>query len=435
MGKARPGTPRPPRILMLSLNYAPEEIGIGPYSAGMAQMLAADGWQVDVVAGAPYYPQWQRQPGYAGWTSAAEQGVRVARVPHYVPQCPTGPRRLLHHASFAAAAAFPALKHALQRRPDVVFAVAPAMMAMPVAWAAARLSGAKLWLHVQDFEVETALATGLLGRPELDRKGLAGKGLVARAALGLEGVMLRGADMVSSISPNMCDRLAQKGVPPPRIMQLRNWANHEDSAAAADPDRLAREWGLQGKKIALYSGNIGRKQGLETIIDCARLLHGRTDLAFVICGNGPERSQLEIRAKGLRNIQFHPLQPASGVGDLLALADVHLLPQLADAADLVLPSKLANMLGSGRPVVAGAAPGTALADEVTGCGLVVVPEQAQAMADAIVRLCDDGALAATLGAAAKARAQDRWTKSAVMSGLAPRLHALSGRAWAVASAD
>ncbi len=415
MVDGRAGAERLPHILILSLNYAPEEIGIGPYSAGLARLLMEDGWQVDVVAGAPYYPQWQRQPGFDGWTTRDENAVRVSRVPHYVPARPTGPRRLLHHASFAAAALVPALRHALKRRPDIVFAVAPAMMALPVAWAAARISGAKLWLHIQDFEVETALATGLLDEG----------GMVARMALRAEGRMLRAGDMVSSISPRMCERLAQKGVAQNRIAELRNWANHAHTAGDANPGDLAQEWGLSGRKVALYSGNIGRKQGLETVIDAARLLDGAGNISFVICGDGPERIGLEARAAGIRNIQFRPLQPAHGVGDLLALADVHLLPQLADAADLVLPSKLANMLASARPVVAGAAAGTALAAEVDGCGLVVPPEDPQAMAQAVASLCSEHERAAKLGAAGAARAHARWTQEGIAASIIPRLRALA----------
>src|SRR3546814_10977620 len=99
----------------------------------------------------------------------------------------------------------------------------------------------------------------------------------------------------------------------------------------------------------------------------------RNDITFVLCGSGPTRPELEARAAGLTNIQFHALQPQEEFQELLGLATVHLLPQRAGAADLVLPSKLANMLASGRPVVAGAAPGSDLAISVDGCGIAVEP--------------------------------------------------------------
>ena len=179
--------------------------------------------------------------------------------------------------------------------------------------------------------------------------------------------------------------------------------------------------------MALYSGNIANKQGIEILVEAARLLAGRSDIAFVICGEGPNRARLEALAVGLGNVAFHDLQPAGRMGELLGLAAVHLLPQIAGAADLVLPSKLANMLGSGRPVVATALAGTGLHAEVEGCGITVAPGDAQALADAIVALVDDPARSAQLGVAAQARAAERWSQPAVIARLAAALRAGEGR--------
>jgi colanic acid biosynthesis glycosyl transferase WcaI len=153
------------RIAIVGINYAPEEIGIGRYSTDMATGLAARGHTVSMIAGQPYYPQWSVFPGYKGrgWTTRTERGVSVTRCPHYVPSSPNGLRRVLHLLSFTASALRPALALALaprDRRPQVVMCIAPSLLSVPVAWLAARLSGARLWLHVQDFEVEAAAATG-----------------------------------------------------------------------------------------------------------------------------------------------------------------------------------------------------------------------------------------------------------------------------------
>jgi colanic acid biosynthesis glycosyl transferase WcaI len=224
----------------------------------------------------------------------------------------------------------------------------------------------------------------------------------------------------------MCARLAAKGIRPERISELRNWA---DDHFAPDPKRGASyrgEWGLGQRKVALYSGNIANKQGIEIVIAAARLLAGRDDLVFVICGQGPNRGRLEQLAAGLPNVRFHDLQPAARMGELLALAEVHLLPQIVGAADLVLPSKLTNLLASGRPVVATAAPGTGLHAEVEGCGLATTPGDAQAFAGAIARLCDDPALAAGFGAAGVARARVRWSRAAITGGLDEQLRKIAG---------
>lgn len=396
-------------VLLVTLNYAPEPVGIGPYSAGLAEALAARGHRVEVLAGHPYYPQWQVPADYAGrgWVSAAENGVQVTRCPHYVPAEPSGVRRVLHLASFALSALPLALRAALRgggQRPQVVMVTAPALLSVLTAWLAARLAGAALWIHVQDFEVEAALATGLMDQGSVP----------ARLGRWLESWVLRRGERVSTISPQMCAKLRDKGVDPARVLEVRNWA---DSRFAADPAGAAAiraEWGLEGALVALYSGNIARKQGIEILVEAARLLHHRRDIRFVICGEGPNRVELERLAQGLDNVQLHDLQPAQRMGAMLTMADLHLLPQIAGAADLVLPSKLTNMLASARPVIATADPGTGLYGEVDGCGTLTPPGDAAALATAIERAADDPERRATWGQAARQRAEERWMKDAII---------------------
>jgi colanic acid biosynthesis glycosyl transferase WcaI len=417
MAESRDG---PVNVLIVGINYAPEAVGIGPFTQGMAEGLAGLGFAVEAVVGKPYYPQWRAVPGYSGsgWRRSTKKGVRIVRCPHYIPQDPTGAKRIVHLASFAVSALGPAIRAALRpkgERPGVVICIAPALLSVPVAWIATKLAGAKLWLHVQDFEVEAAFATGLVD----------GASVMARLARGVENTLLRLADTVSTISPQMCAKLVAKGIDPVRVIEIRNWAN----APAPDPREGAAyraEWGLGTRKVALYSGNIANKQGIDILVEAARLLATRDDIAFVICGEGPNRARLEALAAGLGNVQFHDLQPAARMGELLGLASVHLLPQIAGAADLVLPSKLANMLGSGRPVVATAETGTGLHAEVEGCGISVPPGDAQALADAIVALVDDPARAAGLSIAARARAAERWSQPAVIARLAAALRAIVG---------
>src|SRR3546814_5003169 len=115
------------------------------------------------------------------------------------------------------------------------------------------------------------------------------------------------------------------------------------------------------------------------LIEVARQLAHRKDLTLIICGNGPNRAVLEATAQHVDNLLFHDLQSKERLNELLNLATIHLMPQKADAADLLLPSKLTNMLASGRAVVAGTAPHTGLAREMAACGLAVVPELPAAM--------------------------------------------------------
>ena len=398
------------RVVIVSLNYAPEEIGIGPYSTGLARGLVGRGVNVTAITGHPYYPRWKVFPQFVGkaWDRQTEHGVNICRCPHYVPARPTGLRRTLHLLSFGLAAFVPALRAALRRRserPDLVICVVPALFSVPCAWVLARLTGAKLWIHVQDFEIGAAFATGLIK-----------DGALGGFARWIEKRLLQCGDIVSSISPQMCAKLREQGCDPGRIVEMRNWAN----APGRDPDAgqsYREQWGLEHKQVVLYSGNIANKQGIDIIVDVARLMAGREDVVFVVCGEGPNRANLEVCAQGLTNIQFHDLQPAERLGQLLGLATIHVLPQLRGTADLVLPSKLANMLASARPVVATADQGTALYEEVEGCGLNIPPGDAEAMAAAIERLLDDEALYARFCAEASRRSLSRWSYGGVLDKL------------------
>ena len=405
------------RILILGLNHAPELVGIAVYTTGMARALAELGHTVTVVAAHPYYPDWKLAAGRRWWRydAALEDDVEIIRCPLYVPKQPTSLRRIAHHLSFAASALPVAAWKALRERPDVVLAVCPSLLAAPVARLAAFICGARAWAHVQDFEIDAASATGLLGA-----------GAAARLARKVEAGILATFHRVSSISPKMCRRLTAKGIADERIVEFRNWADIGAVVPLQQPSAYRTLWNITTPHVALYSGNIGRKQGIDIVLDAARQLSARRDLTFVICGEGPERGCLEARAADLDNVRFHNLQPPERLGELLGLATLHLLPQIAGAADLVLPSKLANMLASGRPVVATAAPGTGLDDEIAGCGVATPPADAAAFSTAIAALLDDEGERSRLGVAARQRAEQRWNRTAILHRFARELGELAG---------
>lgn len=400
------------RILLFSNLYSPEPSGVGPYSAGLAASLAEAGHEVSVICANPSYPHWKLYDGYRAWrgSRAVEDGVDVHRCPVYVPGRVGGLTRLLHYASFAVSALVPALRLARRLSPDVVIHVTPTLIAAPVALLAARVAGATSWLHVQDFEVEAGIATGQM----------TSAGVAARLGLWFERSCTRGFDQTSSISPEMCRKLVEKGRDPSTVYELRNWAEI-DSVRPLDHSEYRRRWSISTPHVALYSGSIARKQGIEIVIEAARRLRHRKDITFILCGNGPERKRLEEEAADLENFQFHDLQPLERLGELLGLATVHLLPQKAEAADLVLPSKLTNMLASGRPVVATAAPGTGLAREVEGCGIITPPEDEEAFARAIEALIDNPRAHREYSRAARTRAEERWDRSAIIGDFEARL--------------
>ncbi len=340
----------------------------------------------------------------------------MIRCPHYVPATPTGMRRILHHLTFALTSFPIMLWTALRWRPDVVFVVAPALVSAPIGLMAARLSGAKCWLHIQDFEVEAAFATGLLKEDSV----------LGGAAVAFENMVHRRFDRVSSISEPMLGKLAAKGLPAERVVEFRNWANLDAVAPLEGVSPLRETFGIKTPHVALYSGSIGNKQGLDIIPAAARRLAHRDDLTFVICGDGPFLPELRRMSEGLDNIRFFPLQPMDRLGDLLGMASVHLLPQIAGVTDLVLPSKLTNMLASGRPVIATTDPGTALARAVQGCGGVVPPGDMEALVRTLELLLDDPKQLERWGHAARERALDQWDSRRILGQFRHAMEELAG---------
>jgi colanic acid biosynthesis glycosyl transferase WcaI len=393
------------KLLVYGINFAPELTGIGKYTGEMVAWLTARGHEVRVVTAPPYYPDWQIRPGYSGrrYTRETWCGAQVYRTPLWVPRKVNGTRRLLHLASFALAS-IPALLAQWRWKPDVVWMTEPPLFCTPAGLLFARMRSARSWLHIQDYEVDAAFELGLL------------KGARLRAAVSsAERWLLRRLDRVSTISQRMMERARSKGVAPERLLSFPNWADVSAIRPLPMPSPYRRELGIADDAVvALYSGNMGAKQGLELLADLALQTRHDPNIVFVFCGNGAGRAGLMARCAGLRNVHFLDLQPVDRLGELLGLADVHLLPQRADAADLVMPSKLTGMLSSGRPVLAGARPETELGQVVAQCGRIVPPEDATAFATALQSLAGDAALRRDLGDRARRIAEERFARDAVL---------------------
>ncbi|QFY42176.1 glycosyltransferase WbuB [Candidatus Methylospira mobilis] len=393
------------RILIHSINYAPELTGIGKYNGEMAEWLAANGHEVRVVTAHPYYPSWCVQSGYDGGRYRCEirNGVRVWRCPLWVPAQPSGWKRLIHLAGFALSA-LPVMLMQIFWRPDVVLVLEPPLFCSPAAWLVARLCGAGCWLHIQDYEVDAAYAMGLL-----KSKGV--HNLVNR----VERMLLQGFDRVSSLSGRMLDKALDKGVKPERLIPFPNWVDIEAISPVSGGNAYRKQLNLpEDAVVALYSGNMGNKQGLELLAAAAGMLDGRTDIFFVFCGNGSGRAALVEGCSGLARVRFLELQPVERLNELLGLADMHLLPQRADAADLVMPSKLTGMLASAKPVIATADSGTELGIVVSNAGIIVEPGDAAGFARAIAALADEPEQRRRLGEAGRAYALRYLDKAVVL---------------------
>ncbi|MBR1207474.1 MULTISPECIES: WcaI family glycosyltransferase [unclassified Bradyrhizobium] len=405
------------RILLVGINYAPDLIGVAKYNTELCESLVAEGHEVRVITAPPYYPAWRIPAGFDSHYFRARNvnGVEITRAPIYVPRKPTGAKRLLHHASFALTSALPMLTKALEWHPDVMLSTAPSLMSSALVSFVARRIGVKSWLHVQDFEVDAAFDLGFLRN-----------GALRRLMLGAESRILRSFDRVSSISPQMVDRLLAKGVPAERTVEIRNWIDTNAIFPRSRQTRYRHEFGIgESDIVGLYSGTMSTKQGLDLVIDAASILqHSHPDIHFILAGEGPDKARLIKMAAGRSNVHFLGLQPNESFNELMATADVHLIPQKAEAADLVLPSKLGAVLGSARPVIAMATEGTGLAEEVNGAGMVVSPGDTRALADAICTLAQNPALCAAFRAEGRKRSLERWDRRAIVGRWALEMSAM-----------
>ncbi len=392
------------RILIYSMFFKPDLIGVGKYSGEMAQWLAEQGHEIRVITAPPFYPEWRIGDGYSGglYHRENDHGMKVFRCPIWVPRQPSGLKRLLHLLSFALSSV-PCLFVQGLWRPDVVWVVEPTFFSFPAALLMARLSGAKSWAHVQDLEIDAAFDLGILSPGP------------RRWVLIVEKFLMRRFDRVSTISGNMLARLRAKGVDASRSVLFPNWIDTNTIYPLAHPSPFRAELGIPDDKIvALYSGSMAAKQGFEILVEAIPCLSDHPELHFVLCGQGPSRAMLLKKFGSAANIHLLPLQPLDRLNDLLNLADLHLLPQRPDMADLVMPAKLLGMFASGRPVIATAQSGTQLAQAVNGRGIVVPPNDPAGVVSAVERLAGNPVLRRDLGANARRFAEADMNSASIL---------------------
>ncbi|MEE4195470.1 MAG: glycosyltransferase WbuB [Anaerolineae bacterium] len=394
------------RILIQGLNYAPELVGIGKYTGEMVDFLIENGHEVIIVTTPPYYPMWKIADGYHAtrYTKENHGLLTVIRCPLWVPSQVTGMRRIIHLLSYALSA-FPVIVKEAFHKPDVIISIAPAFTSAPNAILAGWISRAKTWLHVQDFELDAALNLGMVG---------SGKA-VARLAAAIERFIFRHFDRVSSISHAMVEKLDEKGVEKNRQVFFPNWID-TTKIYPMDHSPMRQTLGYGDDDIViLYSGSMGAKQGLEVLVESARELNHQSKFRFLLCGEGSAKQDLLVAAEGLDSIRFLPLQPYEKFNELLNCTDILVLPQRKDASDLMMPSKLLGMMASGKAIIAGCVLGSELHQVVEQVGLVVEPENVDALTAAIIRLAADPALRQTKGRKARQLVCENYGKEQVLA--------------------
>ncbi|MCC5649331.1 glycosyltransferase family 4 protein [Nostoc sp. XA013] len=378
------------RILIYSYNYYPEPIGIAPLMTELAEGLVKRGHEVRVVTAMPNYPERQIYREYRGkwYLNEYKNGVQIQRSYVWIRPQPNLLDRILLDASFVVTSFVPAL---IGWRPDVILSTSPSLPScVPVAllgW----LRACPVILNLQDILPEAAVHVGLLKNK-----------LLVKLFTVLEKFAYHTASKISVIADGFVDNLRAKGVEADKIVQIPNWVDVNfirPLPKENNPFRAVHN--LNGKFVVLYSGNIALTQGLESVVKAASVLRHIPDIVFVIVGEakGLQRLQQECLDCGADNVLLLPFQPRKSLPQMLAAANVGLVVQKKNVVSFNMPSKIQVLLASGAALVASVPDNGTAARAVrqSGGGVIVPPEDPQALAMAILELYQNPAKVKTLG--------------------------------------
>jgi glycosyltransferase involved in cell wall biosynthesis len=407
------------RVLIVGINYRPEVTGIGPYNTELAEHLATLGHRVTVLTAFPWYPHWKIDSAYRGrlpyrieWINS----VKVIRNPLLLPGArQTAFRRILFDSSFAASALLGSVR---VRRVDVMICVSPPLQLGLTAWLVASTRRARLIVHLQDIVPDAALSTGMM------RTGRA-----VALSRRLERFVYRRADRITVISEGFRANLLAKRVPASKVVVLPNWIDAGRFDVQPDSEVRGTLGAPDGETLVLHTGNMGAKQGLETVVDAAAQLADE-NIAITLIGDGQSRAALEARASRVpgHRLRFLPLQddlPAT-----LAAANILVLSQRAQVTDSAAPSKLLSYMAAGKPVVATVNESSEAGHLIkqAGCGIVVPPERPDRLAEAIRELHRHPEKHAELGAAGRRHVAEHFDRATILGRWSDIVHGAAAAA-------
>jgi glycosyltransferase involved in cell wall biosynthesis len=394
------------RILFLCQYFPPE---IGAPSARIyehAREWVEQGHDVTVLTGFPNHPTGVIPPPYRGKLFQREEtaGIRVWRTWLWATPNAGFVRRTLSYISFMLSAILAA---SVRRVPcDVVVATSPQFFVGIAGWIVARIKRKPYVLEIRDLWPEGIVSVGLL-RAESP---------VTRFLERIELFLYRAADRVVTVTDGARDDIVRRGIDAAKVMTVRNGADL-GLFSPGPPDReLRQELGLGKRFCVCYVGTHGMTQGLSTALAAAQQLRARDDVHFLFVGEGAEKQKLiaEAREKELPNVSFVDPQPKQMIPRYLRAADACLVClRRHKLFEGTIPSKLFEAMASGRPVLLGVQGEAAMILGEAAAGIPFEPENAGALADAVVRLVDDPGLAHRLGASGASYVRSHFDRRAL----------------------
>lgn len=376
----------------------------------MAEWFKNNGDEVEVVASIPHYPQFRPLHEFKNKSfSLRQDNLRVNYIPLWIPDGKSGSAksRVLYELSFLFYSIGLWLKYIFKKETfDIIVGVYPSLTSLILPLIYSKIRRIPIHIHVQDLQVDAAEKLNIIGNK-----------YIIKFLQSAERILFNSSSEISTISERMREKIIAKGIDPHKCTVVKNWASIEVSS---ETGLLLREQLGYGNSdiIVLYSGNLGEKQGLEMIIDAADGLRDFSNIKFLICGSGflENRLKKDALAKNLTNLKFIPLQPVETLPLLLKMGDIHLVIQKAEAADLVMPSKMTNIMASGRPMIATAVKNTSLYNIVSGVevGIVVPPGDVNELTSAIVSLGRNAELRYRMGRNAEEYAYKELSKNEIL---------------------
>ena len=369
------------RVIVWGINYGPEYTGIAPHNVALCDFLRDQGHDAEMVTTFSYYPTWRKLPEDRGklYRTDLIKGVQVHRCWHFVPERVSALKRIFHEGSFVVTSTLRLLS---LERADVYVVVSPPLLLGAAAWLVGLIERKPFVFHVQDMQPDAAVGLGMLE-----------PGWFTKTLYALESFAYRKAARVSGITRGMLVKFRRKGVPEEKLIYFPNAIALADNEAIPMRGEFRARNGLPAEDfLAVYAGNLGVKQGLDVLIEAARIVRDKR-IRIVICGDGAQRDILAEQVKTLQlpNVTMLPLQAGVNYTSLLVDADLCFITQQSGSGNSFFPSKLLGLLAQSKPVITVADPESELAAAVVegGFGLNIPPGRPQEVADVLDKLVND----------------------------------------------